>query len=145
MLTVLFLTAYYVVETTDPAEYTDGVNIPVVCFPKATEKTRYCAQCGKSVVGLDHHCTWLNTCIGIQNYVPFISLVTIGFTQMSMQVSSPADLFYCSLDDHRSPLRSRSEPCCSVPYSMTRPTKNGEGAWSNECSIYNHYYPRQDH
>jgi hypothetical protein len=86
VLTVLFLIAYYLVETIDAAEYDGEVNIPVVCFPQATKKKRYCAQCAKTVIGLDHHCSWLNTCIGIQNYVPFISLVTIGFLQMALQV-----------------------------------------------------------
>lgn len=38
-------------------------------------KTNYCCQCGKYVLGLDHHCMWLNTCIGSKNYEIFISLI----------------------------------------------------------------------
>ena len=48
--------------------------------------TRYCAQCGKSVVGMDHHCTWLNNCIGNRNYAPFLCLTFISLGQMAYQV-----------------------------------------------------------
>ena len=31
------------------------------------------------------HCTWLNTCVGTRNYVPFFSLVVTGTCQMLYQ------------------------------------------------------------
>lgn len=86
LLTVVLLTAYYFVETIDPAFWNGKPTMPVVCFPTAHSNSRYCASCSKSVVGLDHHCTWLNTCIGINNYVPFFTLVVTGFAQMALQV-----------------------------------------------------------
>ena len=30
------------------------------------------------VPGLDHHCSWLNTCIGSSNYGRFLAVVTLG-------------------------------------------------------------------
>lgn len=42
----------------------------------------FCSQCRKSIYGLDHHCAFLNTCIGSKNYIPFIILVTIATMQM---------------------------------------------------------------
>ena len=39
---------------------------------------RYCSQCKKMVPGLDHHCTWLNTCVGKSNYGRFLSVVALG-------------------------------------------------------------------
>jgi len=29
------------------------------------------------VMGFDHHCTWLGTCIGKQNYTVFFHFVTV--------------------------------------------------------------------
>uniref|UniRef100_A0A7S2W600 Palmitoyltransferase n=1 Tax=Mucochytrium quahogii TaxID=96639 RepID=A0A7S2W600_9STRA len=49
------------------------------CMKEAQKEKRYCAVCHKSVIGLDHHCTWLNTCIGKRQYPWFFSLVAIGF------------------------------------------------------------------
>ena len=51
----------------DPAAKSGGVLCPCM---KTTQQAadRYCRQCKKSVPGLDHHCTWLNTCIGSRNY-----------------------------------------------------------------------------
>ncbi|GBG24011.1 Palmitoyltransferase [Hondaea fermentalgiana] len=45
---------------------------------QAQREARYCSVCNKSVPGLDHHCTWLNTCIGKRQYPAFFALVTIG-------------------------------------------------------------------
>lgn len=59
------------------------------CFRYSTpikRSTRYCAQCCKSVAGMDHHCTWLNSCIGSRNYIPFICLTFISLGQMIFHV-----------------------------------------------------------
>lgn len=48
------------------------------CLRKTQDTTRYCRTCGKSVPGLDHHCSWLNTCIGTRTYPFFYALATCG-------------------------------------------------------------------
>lgn len=39
---------------------------------------RATGSCRKSVLGLDHHCMWLNTCVGKRNYFIFFLLITFG-------------------------------------------------------------------
>lgn len=45
---------------------------------EAQKETRYCPTCHKNVPGLDHHCAWLNTCIGRRQYPSFFFLVMIA-------------------------------------------------------------------
>lgn len=39
------------------------------------KKTKHCGICNKCVYHFDHHCKWLNNCIGRRNYVAFIICV----------------------------------------------------------------------
>ncbi|KAJ2786052.1 hypothetical protein GGI15_001719 [Coemansia interrupta] len=50
-----------------------------VCRVHARPHTRHCKRCNKCVLGLDHHCRWLNTCIGTRNYAWFFATVSMGF------------------------------------------------------------------
>lgn len=43
------------------------------------KKTKHCGICNKCVYHFDHHCKWLNNCVGRRNYVPFIVCVISAF------------------------------------------------------------------
>lgn len=50
-----------------------------ICDVILNKTSKHCGDCGKCVDKFDHHCVWLNTCIGIKNYKYFISLVISVF------------------------------------------------------------------
>jgi len=52
--------------------------LPCRRMERTQSQQRYCRQCRKVIPGLDHHCAWLNTCVGKRNYVPFFILSTAG-------------------------------------------------------------------
>lgn len=41
-----------------------------------TLDSHHCRACGKCVAGYDHHCVYLNTCIGARNYPLFVGLLS---------------------------------------------------------------------
>ena len=40
-------------------------------------RTSHCHDCNNCVLGFDHHCLWLGTCIGKRNYTIFFHFVFI--------------------------------------------------------------------
>ena len=46
-----------------------------VCDKFVEEQTKHCGACDRCCYGFDHHCEWLNNCIGKTNYSAFRHLV----------------------------------------------------------------------
>lgn len=48
--------------------------------------TSHCSRCGKCIEKFDHHCIYLNTCVGKKNYVSFFILIILCTIWMGFQV-----------------------------------------------------------
>ncbi|TYZ66539.1 hypothetical protein PybrP1_008645 [[Pythium] brassicae (nom. inval.)] len=81
----VLLTAWTSCERVDPAKDASGW-LGIRLQGPRWEKARYCAFCRKTVPGLDHHCTWLQTCVGKANYVQFFVIACTGAVQFLSQV-----------------------------------------------------------
>jgi len=49
------------------------------CASARQPRTRHCRLCNKCVDGFDHHCLWLNTCVGSYNYRAWLGFVAALF------------------------------------------------------------------
>jgi len=49
------------------------------CAVASLPRTKHCKRCHKCVAGYDHHCLWLNTCVGSRNYRPWAAFVALLF------------------------------------------------------------------
>ena len=54
------------------------ISLDVVC-PQCelvmAGRTRHCEICGKCIERYDHHCPWINNCVGIKNHNIFYALI----------------------------------------------------------------------
>ncbi|CAD8140432.1 unnamed protein product [Paramecium pentaurelia] len=50
-----------------------------VCIAYVKEQTKHCGYCNRCCEGFDHHCYWINNCIGRKNYKQFIGMIISTF------------------------------------------------------------------
>lgn len=55
---------------------------------------KHCKACNKCVEGFDHHCPFLNQCIGSNNYFWFIFILTCYIILMVLSIASGMDVLY---------------------------------------------------
>ena len=59
------------------------------CEVLRTERSKHCAICNRCVERYDHHCPWINNCVGINNHTPFlVFIVTLIMILMLIIISS---------------------------------------------------------
>jgi len=56
------------------------------CETIRTARSRHCAVCHRCVERFDHHCPWINNCIGVRNHNYFLAYVTLQLLVLIMAV-----------------------------------------------------------
>jgi hypothetical protein len=53
----------------------DPIQLCPDCEIVRTPRSRHCGICNRCVERYDHHCPWLNTCIGVNNHAYFMVFI----------------------------------------------------------------------
>lgn len=68
------------------------------CEAIRTDRSRHCSICNKCVERFDHHCPWINNCVGIHNHGVFmcfllsmLSLLIMTFVSMVINYDTLSD------------------------------------------------------
>ena len=56
------------------------------CAAPRPERSRHCTRCGRCVVRFDHHCAWINNCVGSSNHPEFLAFVALLMTVQALYV-----------------------------------------------------------
>ena len=56
-------------------EKIDSTQLCPDCKTIKTSRSKHCAVCGHCIERFDHHCPWINNCVGVGNHNYFICYV----------------------------------------------------------------------
>lgn len=61
------------VEFMDMLNVIDSTQLCADCNTIRTSRSRHCSVCGHCVERFDHHCPWINNCVGVRNHNSFFA------------------------------------------------------------------------
>jgi hypothetical protein len=80
-----------------------------ICDLEVDRSAKHCPDCKKCVTRFDHHCLWLNTCVGAKNYRFFLALLaSVGVLTMTSLVLSLYYFIECFVSESAIERRSHN-------------------------------------
>jgi palmitoyltransferase len=65
-----------------------------LCNTHVNGQTKHCGACQRCCANFDHHCVWVNNCIGGKNYAYFFTMIVLLFVHTSLIVAINSYFLY---------------------------------------------------
>ena len=90
----------------DSVEAAEASNLKYchMCRGFVGKSENHCVDCEKCSPRLDHHCLWLNNCIGAENYLNFYLLLIVYFIHGLLTVALTVSSFFIAAGEEDSSL-----------------------------------------
>ena len=76
----------YKVDFLQLLEVSDSTQLCPDCLTVRTSRSRHCSVCQKCVERFDHHCPWINNCVGCRNHNYFFQFVFTMFLVLALSL-----------------------------------------------------------
>ena len=63
-----------------------------ICSAHVLESSKHCGRCKRCCADFDHHCIWLNNCIGKSNYRIFFKLIVLVLVNSILSIVTGTEL-----------------------------------------------------
>ena len=73
----------------------DPVLLCADCEVIRTDRSRHCSICNRCVERFDHHCPWVNNCVGYNNHGVFLSFLVSMMSTLAISLLSLLINFNC--------------------------------------------------
>ena len=83
------------IEFMDMMKIFDPVLLCADCEVVRTDRSRHCSICNKCVERFDHHCPWINNCVGLDNHGVFMCFLMSMLMLLSTTLISLIMNFNC--------------------------------------------------
>ena len=72
-----FIKPYPQVDFLELLQLIDPIQLCPDCLIVRTPRSKHCAVCNRCVERFDHHCPWINNCVGRQNFCMFFLFIVV--------------------------------------------------------------------
>lgn len=75
-------------------ELFDSSSLCPECHTIRTPRSRHCIICHRCVDRYDHHCPWVNNCVGLRNHNLFLSYLVFQFISLAVSIGQTTELIF---------------------------------------------------
>ncbi|KAK7207838.1 Palmitoyltransferase AKR1 [Myxozyma melibiosi] len=92
----------------------DSRHFCIYCFTRRPLRSKHCRVCEKCVARVDHHCPWINNCVGVRNHRAFLLYVILLETAIPILLYLTYEYFSEVDDDDDYECMILKEDLCAV-------------------------------
>ena len=57
-----------------------------ICDAHVLNNSKHCRPCNRCTAEFDHHCSWINNCVGLSNYAHFMRMLILLNVVLTLQI-----------------------------------------------------------